>query len=155
MTELFDVRSELVLDTDLESRQMRFCACVGSLLREAVERTNAHLAKGSEKWQLCEVSGYFTGPLHVGRAACNPIAYELRQGSRVLGDPLIVELTGDGTVEVSIGLLRTAGAGAHRIGMGPRWAPVSLDMFNAQVAADIVAGYVSAVATQSRSGVTL
>src|SRR5690348_13788374 len=87
----------------LERMQMQFCGEIRSLIEKAVERANNHLAKRPEKCRLCEVSGYFTGPLFVGGSACNPIAFELRSNGNSFGETLMVELTQDGLVEAFLG----------------------------------------------------
>jgi hypothetical protein len=110
-----------------------------------VERANRHLAKRPEGYQLCEVSGYFTGPLHVGGSACNPIAFELRANGREEGETLIVELTHDGMLEAFLGPLRPVESQTHitRINFG--WRPVPLHRFDAEIASELVLRYLTAV----------
>ena len=113
-----------------------------------MERANLHLEKRPEKCQLCEISGYFTGPLYAGGSTCNPIAYELRIDGQEVGETLIVELTHDGMIDVSLGPFRPHAPEAHstRDDFGCR--PIPLRMFNATSAADIVVRYVTAVAAR-------
>jgi hypothetical protein len=132
----------------IEHRQVRFSTSVRSLIAKAVERANRHLAKRPEKCQLCEISGYYTGPLFVDGPDCNPIAYELRTDGQEVGETLIVELTHDGMIEASLGPFRPSvpGSDTTRIDLG--WSPVPLDMFDATIASDLVVRYVSAIATR-------
>ena len=129
----------------LERMQMQFCGGIRSLMEEAVERANHHLAKGLEKCRISEVSGYFTGPLFVGGAACNPIAFELRTNGEPFGETLIVELAHNGTVEAFLGPLRPAEPQANAMRLDFGWEPVPLKNFNADVARDLVLRYVQAV----------
>ena len=132
----------------IEHRQVRFSTAVRSLIAKAVERANRHLAKRPEKCQLCEISGYYTGPLYVDGPDCNPIAYELRIDGQEVGETLIVELTHDGMIEALLGPFRPSvpGSDTTRIDLG--WPPVPLDMFDATIASDLVVRYVSAIATR-------
>jgi len=132
----------------LEHRQASFCTHVRTLIHAAVERANRHLGKRAEKCQLCEVSGYFTGPLYVGGSACNPIAYELRVNGRELGETLLLELTHDGMVEAFLGPLRPTVPGGHTMRIDFGWRPVPLHGFDAAIASDLVLRYVAAVAAQ-------
>ncbi|HEX3405495.1 MAG TPA: hypothetical protein VHT74_34735 [Acetobacteraceae bacterium] len=97
---------------------------------------------------MCEVSGYFTGPLYVGGSACNPIAYELRVNGRELGETLLLELTHDGMVEAFLGPLRPTVPGGHTTRIDFGWRPVPLHGFDAAIASDLVLRYVAAVAAQ-------
>ena len=124
---------------------MRFHAEVRSLLQQAIERANRHLAKRPEHCEFYDVSGHYTGPLYVGGANCNPIAYELRADGAKVGETLLVELTQRGLVEAGLceSAVSVQEAGPPRTEFG--WRPVRLDTFNAATAADLVVHYVAAI----------
>lgn len=130
---------------ELEQRQARFCGEVRALLQQAVERANRHMAKRPERLLLREVSGYFTGPLYAGGSACNPIAYELCVDGEARGEALIVELTADGMIDVSLGPFRPHVSEGHSTRIDFGWQRVALDAFDGGTAADIVVRYVTAV----------
>ncbi len=129
----------------LERMQMRFCGEIRSLIERAVERANRHLAKRPEKCRLCEVSGYFTGPLFVGGSACNPIAFELRSNGDSFGETLMVELTSNGMVEAFLGPSRPGEPQANEMRLDFGWKPVPLETFGADLAQELVLRYVQAV----------
>ncbi len=129
----------------LERIQLQFCGEIRSLIENAVERANRHLARRSEDWRLCEVSGYFTGPLFVGGSACNPIAFELRVNGSSVGDTLIVELTHEGMIEAFLGPLRPGEPEAHAMRVDFGWEPIPVQNFGADNAHDLVLRYVNAV----------
>ena len=136
---------------ELEHEQTRFHTSVHSLIQETVERANRHLAKRSEHYEFREVSGYYTGPLHGGGTACNPIAYELRGDGRKMGETLLVELTHDGMIEASLVPHRPVpDVPTARIDLG--WHPVPLRMFSATTASDLVVWYLAAVTTRFSIG---
>lgn len=132
----------------IERGQVRFSTEVRSLIAKAVERANRHLAKRPEKCQLCEISGYYTGPLYVDGPDCNPIAYELRIDGQEVGETLMVELTHDGMIEASLGPFRPSVPGSHTTRIDLGWPPVPLHVFDATIASDLVARYVGAIATR-------
>lgn len=129
----------------LERMQRQFCGQIRSLIEQAVERANRHLAKRPENCRLCEVSGYFTGPLFAGGAACNPLAFELRADSRSVGETLMVELMHSGMIEAFLGPLRPGEPQAHAIRLDFGWEPVPLQDFGAENAHDLILRYVNAV----------
>lgn len=129
----------------LERMRLQFCGQIRSLLEQAVERANRHLAKRPEHCRLCQVSGYFTGPLFAGGAACNPLAFELRTDSGSVGETLLVELTHSGMIEAFLGPLRPGEPQAHAIRLDFGWQPVPLQDFGAENALDLVLRYVNAV----------
>ena len=136
---------------ELEHEQTKFSTEVHSLIQETVERANRHLAKRSEHYEFREVSGYYAGPLHGSGTACNPIAYELRDDGRKMGETLLVELTHDGMIEASLVPHRPVlGVPTARIDLG--WHPVPLRMFSATTAADLVVWYLAAVTTRFSIG---
>jgi hypothetical protein len=129
----------------LERMQVQFCGGIRSLIEQAVERANRHLAKRSEKCQLCEVSGYFTGPLFSGGAACNPIAFDLRADRSSVGETLIIELTNGGMIKAFLGPLHPGEPQAQTRRLDFGWKPVRLQNFCAENAHDLVLRYVNAV----------
>lgn len=129
----------------LNRMQLQFCRQIRSLIEQAVERANRHLAKRPENCRLCEVSGYFTGPLFAGGAACNPLAFELRADSGSVGETLMVELTHSGMIEAFLGPLRPGAPQAHAIRLDFGWKPVPLQDFGSENARDLVLRYVNAV----------
>jgi hypothetical protein len=129
----------------LERMRLQFCGQIRSLIEQAVERANRHLTKRPEHCRLCEVSGYFTGPLFAGGAACNPLAFELRADSGSVGETLMVELTHSGMIEAFLGPLRPGEPQAHAIRLDFGWQSVSLQDFAAENAYDLVLRYVNAV----------
>jgi hypothetical protein len=129
----------------LERMQLQFCGEIRSLIEQAVERANRHLAKRPEKCRLCEVSGYLTGPLFVGGATCNPIAFELRASSDSVGETLVVELTHRGMIEAFLGPSRPGEPQAHTTRLDFGWEPIPLQDFGADEASDLVLRYVNAV----------
>ncbi len=129
----------------LEYMQLQFCREIRSLIEQAVERANRHLAKRPEKCRLCEVSGYFTGPLFAGGSACNPLAFELRADGGSVGETLMVELTHSGMIEAFLGPLRPGEPQAQAMRLDFGWEPVSLRDFGAENAHDLVLRYVNAV----------
>jgi hypothetical protein len=135
-------------DAELERARMKFCAEVRTLIKDAVEQANEHLAKGPEHDSLCEVSGCYTGPLHVSRSACNPIAYELHGGGRKSAERLLVELTHDGMIDASL-VPRPPPPDVPRTHTDLGWQQVPPHMFSATTAADLVAWYLAAVATHA------
>ena len=129
----------------LERMRLQFCGQIRSLIEQAVERANRHLARRPENCRLCEVSGYFTGPLFVGGAACNPLAFELRADGGSIGDTLMVELTHSGKIEAFLGPLRPGESQAHAIRLDFGWQPVALQDFGAENAHDLLLRYVNAI----------
>jgi hypothetical protein len=129
----------------IECEQARFHTEVRSLIQQAVERANRHLAKRPEGCKFRETSGHYTGPLYVCGSACNPIAYELRADGTTVGDTLLVELTNNGMIEASLSgpLSILQGSQPSRTDFG--WRPVRLDEFNADTAANLLIQYVTAV----------
>ena len=130
---------------DLEHKQIKFVTAVGSLIHQAIERANRHLASRPEHYRFCEISGYYTGPLYAGGSACNPIAYELRAGGKTVGETLLVELTHDGMIEGSLGPLYPSTSQAARTKIAFGWDPVSLDAFDETCAVDLVVRYIAAI----------
>ncbi len=129
----------------LERMRLQFCGQIRSLIEKAVERANRHLTKRPEHCRLCEVSGYFTGPLFAGGAACNPVAFELRADGDAVGETLMVELTHSGIIEAFLGPLRPGEPQAHAIRLDFGWQPVPLQDFGAENARDLILRYVNAV----------
>ena len=127
----------------LERMQTQFCGDIRSLIEAAIERANRHLAKRLEKCRLCEVSGYFTGPLFVGGSACNPIAFELRLNGSSVGETLIVELTHSGMIEAFLGPMRPGEHLAQVMRRDFGWEPVPLQNFSAHTARDLVLRYMN------------
>lgn len=130
----------------LERMQTQFCGDIRSLIEEAIQRANRHLAKRLEKCRLCEVSGYFTGPLFVGGSACNPIAFELRLNGSNVGETLIVELTHNGMIEAYLGPMRPGEQLAQVMRRDFGWDPVPLQNFTSRVALDLVLRYMNMAA---------
>ena len=128
-----------------ECEQMRFHTEVRSLLQQAVDRANRHLAKRPEHCEFREVSEYYTGPLFVGKLTCNPIVYELHADGAVMAESLLVELTPDGTVEASLSQPSPTLHESHvpRIEFG--WRPVRVESFTAAAAVNLVVQYVAAI----------
>jgi hypothetical protein len=133
---------------ELEKRRARLRTQILILLQEAAERTNHDLTMGADEYRLCEVSGYFTGPLYIGRAACNPIAYELRANGQALGDTLFVEITHGGLIEASLGPFRPAIHEAHRGRVHFGWHPMPLFEFDKEAASELMLRYRAAVRTR-------
>ncbi len=135
-----------------KGKQTLFHTMVRPLIEQAVERANRHLAKRSERCEFCEISGQYTGPLHVGGSGCNPIAYELRADGATVGETLLVELTHDGMVEAWLGYMLASVPGAEmpRIEFG--WRPVRLDSFNADTAEHLLVRYFAAITKRWRLG---
>jgi len=128
--------------------QARFCEDVRAIIGQAVARANRQFVKRSDEYRLCEVSGYFTGPLYAGGSACNPIAFELRANGAEVGETLIVELTRGGMVEAFLGPYRPGEPGADTTRLWFAWQAVPLDRFNAETACDLLLRYVTAVTAQ-------
>ena len=137
---------------ELERKQTVFCTKVRSLIENAVDQANRHLATRPEKCQLHEVSGYLTGPLYPGGSACNPIAFELRVDGREVGETLIVELMHQGTVEASLGPFRPTVPEGHTTRQHYGWPPVSLDRFDARAAHDLVVRFITAITSRCLLG---
>jgi hypothetical protein len=137
---------------ELERRQTRFCTEVRSLIKEAVERANCHLATRPDGCRLCEVSGYYTGPLYVGGSACNPIAYELRVGGTEVGETLIIELAHDGMVEAFLGPFRPSVSEAHTTRIDFGWHSIPLYMFDGKNASDLLIRYLTALTMRWQFG---
>jgi hypothetical protein len=133
---------------ELERRQARFCTEIRSLVEKAVARANQHLAKRPEKCRLLEVSGYFTGPLYRGGAACNPIAYQLQSNGRDIGETLIIELTHDGIIEAFLGPFPPAMPEGHTARLELGWTPVPLNRFNSVSCSELLIRFVNAVTAQ-------
>jgi len=129
----------------LERMRLQFCGQIRLLIEQAVERANRHLARRPEHCRLCEVSGYFTGPLFAGGAACNPLAFELRADGGRIGETLIVELTRSGMIEASLGPLRPGEPQARAMRLDFGWQPVPLQDFGSEEAHDLVLRYVNAI----------
>jgi len=129
----------------LANMQERFCSEVRALIDQAVSRANRHLAKRPEKWQLVPISGYFTGPLYVGGAACNPIAYEILSDGHEVGETLIVEWTHEGLVEAFLGPFRPLALEGQSARLELGWDAMPLAEFDADSAADLVVRYITAI----------
>ncbi len=138
-------RAILATHADLERKQTYFGEKVRSLLEDAVERANRHLAARNENCHLCEVSGYYTGPLYVGGSACNPVAFDLLEDGQSVGDTLIVELSHEGMIEAFLGPLRPGDPEAPLTRLDLAWRPVPLYKFNARNASELVLKYVTAM----------
>jgi hypothetical protein len=130
---------------DLEHKQTKFSTEVRSLIHQAVEQANRHLAKRPERCEFRDISGYYTGPLYVGGSSCNPIAYELRAHGEKVGETLLIELAHDGMIEGSLGPLPTSVPEAQTARVDFGWCPVSLDVFDATCASDLVVRYIAAI----------
>jgi hypothetical protein len=133
---------------ELEKRRARFRMQILTLIQEAAERANHDLTTGAEEYRLCDVSGYFTGPLYSGGAVCNPIAYELWVNGQALGETLFVELTHGGLVEASLGPFRPAIHEAHRSRVHFGWYPMPLFQFDKEAASELMFRYRAAVRTR-------
>jgi hypothetical protein len=130
---------------DLERMQTKFSTEVRSLIHKAVEQANRHLGKRPERCEFRDISGYYTGPLYVGGSSCNPIAYELRADGEKVGETLLIELTHDGMIKASLGPLPTSVPEAHTARVDFGWCPVSLDVFDAACALDLVVRYIATI----------
>jgi hypothetical protein len=130
---------------ELNQRQTRFEAEVRSLMDGAVVRANRYMASRPENCRLCKVMGYRAGPLYLGGAACNPIAYELRVDRQAVGETLIIELTDEGMIEASLGPFRPTAYEAHtsRVGFDARAIP--LYQFDSGNASELVIRYLATV----------
>lgn len=126
-------------------RAERFASSVRRAMQDAVAHANSHFAKSGTNWELCDVSGYYTGPLCPCGSGCNPIAYELRVDGCAVGETLIIALTLDGMVEAFLAPWRPPfrEADTGRIGLG--WSDVALDAFDPAATSDIVVRFVSHV----------
>jgi hypothetical protein len=134
---------------EFERAQMKFHTEVSVLIKEAVEQANARLAKGPERYSLCEMSGCYAGPFHVRRSACNPISYELRGGGRKSASKLLVELTRDGMIDASL-VPRPPTPEVPRTSTDLGWQQVPSRKFSATTAADLVAWYLAAITRHAR-----
>jgi hypothetical protein len=130
---------------DLKHKQIKFSTEVRSLIDKAVEQANRHLGKRPERCEFRDMSGYYTGPLYVGGSTCNPIAYELRADGEKVGETLLVELTHDGMISGSLGSLPSSVPEAHTARVDFGWCPVSLDVFDATCASDLVVRYIATI----------
>jgi hypothetical protein len=130
---------------ELERKQTKFSTEVRSLIHKAVEQANRHLGKRPERCEFRDISGYYTGPLYVGGSSCNPIAYELRSDGEKVGEPLLIELTHDDMISGSLGPLPSSVPEAHTARVDFGWRPVSLDVFDATCASDLVVRYITAI----------
>ena len=137
---------------ELERNQTIFCTKVRSLIEDAVDHANRHLATRPEKYQLHEVSGYLTGPWYPGGNACNPIAFELRVDGREVGETLIVELMHQGMVEASLGPFRPTILEGHTTRQHYGWPPIPLDRFDARAAHDLVVRFITAITSRCLLG---
>jgi hypothetical protein len=131
---------------ELEHEQMRFCTEVHALIKAAIKRANQDFAKTSQRYELCEVSGCYTGPLHAGEFACNPIAYELHGDGKKLSEALVVELTRGGLIEASL-VPHPPILEIPRTSNDLGWHPVPLPTFGAPDASDLVVWYLGAIKT--------
>ena len=140
-------KSPAVVDPGVrhERERRRFRSEIHALIQEAIDRANQGFARTAKRCALCEVSGYYTGPLHAGGSDCNPIAYELQGDGKKLGPALWVALH-DGMVEVSLGPNPVARKVA-RTRTESGWHPISLQSFSATDASDLVNWYVAAAVT--------
>jgi len=134
-----------VAHAKVECAQTQFHTEVRSLLRQAVERANRHLADRPERCEFCEISGQYTGPLHIRASTCNPIAYELRADGAKVGETLLVELTRDGMVEAWLCPSHESAQEADMPRTEFGWRPVRLDKVNAATAADLLVRFVAAI----------
>ena len=116
---------------------MKFCTKVHALIKEAVEQANQDFVKTSQRYELREVSGCYTGPLHAGEFACNPIAYELRGNGKTLSETLVVELTRDGLIQAFL-VPHPHVLEIPRASNALGWHPVPLPMFGAADASNLV-----------------
>jgi len=127
---------------ELEHQQRKFRRKICSLMDEVVERANRHLATRSDHCEFRDISGCYTGPLHVGNFSCNPIAYKLETDDEDVGGVLLIELTNDGFVEASLGPLPSTHAQWPMVRTELGWHSVPLDSFDASAASDLLAHYV-------------
>jgi hypothetical protein len=129
----------------IECDQTHFYTDVRSLIQQAVDRANRHLAKRPERCEFCEISGGYTGPLFACGSACNPISYELCADGVTVGDTLLVELTHDGMIEASLSQPSSSAQGDQTSRTDFGWQPVRLGLFNADTAANLLLRYVAVV----------
>jgi hypothetical protein len=134
---------------ELERKEAMFCGAVRSLMDKAVAEANRHLSARSERCQLKDVSGHFTGPWYPGQTVCNPIAYELQDDGQPVGETLLVELTHQGAVEASLCAPSLDVSHAHVVNYDVGWPTVALNEFSEETARDIVLRYVTAVAARN------
>jgi hypothetical protein len=132
---------------ELERDQMKFCTKVHALIKEAVEQANQDFVKTSQRYELREVSGCYTGPLHAGEFACNPIAYELRGNGKTPSETLVVELTRDGLIQAFL-VPHPHVLEIPRASNALGWHPVPLPMFGAADASNLVVWYLGAIKTR-------
>jgi len=130
---------------DLERKQTEFSKEVRSLIHGTVEQANRHLAKRPERCEFRDISGHYTGPLFPGGSTCNPIAYELWVNGEKVGETLLIELTHDGMIEGSLDPLPPSVPEAHTARIDFGWCPVSLGVFDATCASDLVVRYIATI----------
>ena len=130
---------------ELERRQTRFSAEVRSLIRQAVEQANHHLATRPERCEFCEVTEYSMGPWCPGGSICNPIAYKLLVDGQEVGETLVVELTHDGMVRALLGRLGSSDHQTYigRVGFG--WHLIPLFSFDNHKATELLVQYLAAI----------
>jgi hypothetical protein len=133
---------------ELERRQMRFLAEIGSLIRNAMTQANRHLATRPRECQFHEVLSYVTDSDYLGGRTCHPIAYELLVGGQDRCETLLVELTQHGMIEASLGPSRPSVHEAHTSRVDFGWRPIPLYQFDANNASDLVVRYLAAIVTR-------
>ena len=120
--------------------QQRFCTIVHNLMDIAVADFNQSTADRSERYELHDVSAYFSGAFFLG--TCNPIAYELRVNGEGFGDVLAIELTQGERVEA---VLCTCGPQVRETQRSIGWRSVPLEEFDTETAHDLIMKYIKAV----------
>ncbi len=130
---------------ELERRQTQFCTEVRSLIRDAAEQANRHLARRPEKCEFREVLRYRKGPWFPGGPICDPITYQLVSDDREVGEVLIVELMHDGMVAAMLGPLDPSQHPAHSARTGLEWHSVPLFSFDRTKAVELLVQYLAAI----------
>ncbi len=123
----------------------RFSTAVRPMIQEAAAHANAYFARMGADWELCDVSGCYTGPLYPVGGGCNPVAYELRVGGRQAGETLIVELASNGMIEAFLAPWRPPILEAYTGRIDIRWHPVGCQAFDPDAASDLLVRYVDHV----------
>lgn len=135
---------------ELKRRLDKFSTSVRSIIQEAVEHANHHLATRPECCQFSEVPKFSAEPWYPGGPICNPLAYELRVDGKEVGETLIVELTHDGMIEAHLWPFRLE---EHRTLLGRadlHWSPTPLYSFDARRAEELLVLYLTAITERWR-----
>lgn len=128
-----------------QRRRGRFSTEVRSLIHNAAQHANRHLATRAENCRFCESSGFSISPWYPGKSDCAPIAYDLHVNGHEVGETLVIELSRGGMVEALLWPFCLTGHQNQVTKIDLGWSPVPLCSFDTQKAEELLVLYLTAI----------